>query len=94
MCHKGYDLVFKNEKCEIRKGSKTVIVTRKSTEGKIYQLKGANSHCFMSQINDSWLWHWRVCHMKFDNIVRINVVHAMRDLTRTKKPINFFCKDC
>jgi hypothetical protein len=44
MCSKGYDLVFKDEKCEIRKESKIVIVVGENSKGKIYQLKGANGH--------------------------------------------------
>lgn len=94
MRSKGYNLIFEDERCEIRKGSKTMIATRKKSEGNIYQLKGYDGHCFMSQINNSWLWHQRMCHMNLDNIVRISVVQAMRDLPRILKLVNAICKDC
>lgn len=42
MCRKGYDLVFKDEKCEFWKGFGTLIAIGKKFEGNIYQLKGAD----------------------------------------------------
>lgn len=65
MCRKRYDLVFKDEKYEIRKGSKILIAIGKISKGNIYQLKGVDGRCFMTQINDSWLWNRRTCHMNF-----------------------------
>jgi hypothetical protein len=44
MYRKGYNIVFENEICEIRKGFKTMIVARNKFEGNIYQLKGVDSH--------------------------------------------------
>lgn len=53
MCSKGYDLLFKDERCEIRKGSKIVIAIGKKLEGNIYQPKGVDGYFFMTQINDN-----------------------------------------
>lgn len=32
--------------------------------------------------------------MNFDNLVRISLVHTMRDLPRIMKPISAICKNC
>lgn len=48
MCRKGYDLVFKDERCEIQKGSKTLIATWKNSEGNIYRLKGVDGQGIMT----------------------------------------------
>jgi hypothetical protein len=44
MCSKGYNLV----KCEIKKGSKTIIVVGENKKGNIYKLKDANGNLFIS----------------------------------------------
>jgi len=42
----------------------------------------------MTQINESWLWHRRLCHINFDSLVRISLVQVVRDLPKITKPIN------
>lgn len=35
-----------------------------------------------------------MCHMKFDNLERISIVQAMRDLPRIINPVNVICMNC
>lgn len=53
MCRKGYNLVFQDNGCEIIKGFKNMVAIGRRTNGNVYQLKGANGQCFMTQINES-----------------------------------------
>jgi hypothetical protein len=71
-----------------------MIASERRKNGIFYQLKGAKSHCFMTQINESWIWHRRICHIIFDSLVRINSIQAIRDLPKITKLINFVYKEC
>lgn len=94
MCSKGYNLVFQNGGCEIRKGiSRILVVVGTSKRCNAYQLKGSGVKCFMSQTNESWIWHWRMGHINFDILVRISSVDAVGDFPNIKKPINEICKE-
>jgi len=44
--------------------------------------------CFMRQIDERWLWHKRMGHMIFDNLVKIKTKQAVRDMEKIKKPSN------
>jgi len=35
-----------------------------------------------------------MCHINFDNIVKISATQAMRDLPKLVKPTNSMCKEC
>jgi hypothetical protein len=41
-----------------------------------------------------WLWHRRMGHKNFDNLVKINTKQAMRDMPKIVKPSNTLCKQC
>lgn len=49
--------------------------------------------CYLSQLNESWLWHRRLGHMSFDNLVQISKKEAVRDLSKLEKPADIVCKD-
>ena len=40
----------------------------------------------MGQIDKSWLWHKRMGHMIFYNIVKVNKKEAIRDMPKIIKP--------
>ena len=50
--------------------------------------------CLITNIDDSWLWHRRFCHINFDNIVKVSTTLAVRDLPRIMKPTNMIFKEC
>lgn len=72
MCSKCFKLVLQDNTCEIRKGFGTIVVAGRRTHGNIYHFKGVDGQCLVSKVCDSWIWHWRMGHVKFDNIVRIS----------------------
>ena len=43
-------------------------------------------------VDESWLWHRRLGHLNFDNLVRICKKEAVRDLAKIVKPLNSVCK--
>jgi len=64
--------MFQDDDFEIRKKSGTLIAAGKRTNENIYHLKENDGYCFITQINESWLWHRRMCHSSFDSLVQDN----------------------
>ena len=48
----------------------------------------------MSQIDESMLWHRRMGHLNFDNIVKISKKGTVRNLPKIIKPPNYVCRHC
>jgi hypothetical protein len=48
----------------------------------------------MGQIDESWLWHKIMGHIKFDNLVKINTKQAVRYMPKIDKHSNTLCKQC
>ena len=48
----------------------------------------------MNLVDESWLWHRRLGHINFDNIVKVSNLGAVRNLTKITKPSNPMCRHC
>jgi hypothetical protein len=97
MCDKGHKLFFDSKKCEIRKeGSRKLVDTAKRTPNNIYVLNEiGKERCFLGKENESWLWHKRMGHMNFDNLVKINkneVVKEMLEILKLENTLS--CEYC
>ena len=49
---------------------------------------------FIVQTDDVCLWHKRLCHVNFDNLISISKMKKVRGLPKLKKPNNTMCKQC
>jgi hypothetical protein len=96
MCDQGHKLTFDLEKCEIRKeGSGKLVGTVARTSNNIYVLSEiGNEKCCLGKEDKSWLWHRRMGHMHFDNLVKVNKREAVREISQITKPTNTLCKHC
>ena len=94
MCSNGFKLVFQNNTCKIRKGSRDMVVAGRITHGNIYQLKGVANQCLISQVNESWLWHQRMGHVNFDNLVKLSSKEIAREIPRITRLSNVICRSC
>jgi hypothetical protein len=74
MCDQGHILQFDQEKCEIRKeGSSRLAATTIRTLNYIYFLNEIGKEmCCLGKENEIWIWHIRMGHMNFDNLVKIS----------------------
>ena len=45
-------------------------------------------------VDEIWLWHIRLGHLNFDNLVRISKKEVVRELPKIVKPLNLVCKHC
>ena len=65
------------------------------TSNNVYILNEIKGEIFyMGKTDESWLWHRRLGHMNFDNLVKIDTKQAMRDMAKITKPSNTICKHC
>ena len=71
-CDQGHICIFDSSKCEIRrKYSGKLVGTTVRTPSNVYILEN-EEQCYMSQIDESLLWHRRMGHLKFYNLVKIS----------------------
>lgn len=91
---KGSQLQFKDGKCKIINKSELEIAIGTQTKGNIFHLNSSDKTCLIAHIDESWLWHKRLCHVNFDCIVKIGSTKAVRDIPKIVKPLNPICKEC
>ena len=60
----------------------------------MFYLDIEDATCLIVKFDDVWLWHKRLCHVKFDNLFSINNMKKVRGLPKLKKPDNVMCKQC
>jgi hypothetical protein len=96
MCDQGHKVTFDSQKCEIRKeGSGKLVATTARTSSNIYVLSEiGNEKCCLGKEDESWLWHRRMGHMHFDNLVKVSKREAVREMPQITKPTNTLCKHC
>lgn len=62
------------------------------TKGNLFYLDPTIKTCLFSRIKDAWLWHKRLCHVNFENMVKICRNKRVRDLPNLQKSKNAMCK--
>ena len=67
--------------------------SRKQMKGNLFYLELGECLCFISQVEESWLWHKRLCHVNFDNVVKIRKFRKVRGISILKKPDVVLCKN-
>ena len=70
----------------IRKGDQT--------RGDLFYPNMDEATCLVVEFDGVWLWHKRLCHVNFDNMVSISNMRRVRGLLKLKKPNNTMCKQC
>ena len=50
--------------------------------------------CFIAQVEKIWLWHRRLCHVNFDNMVKIKKFRKVRGIPSLKKLDVGLCNNC
>jgi hypothetical protein len=72
-----------------------LISTAARTSSNIYLLSEiGNEKCFLGKENESWLWHRRMGHIHFDNLVKVSKREEVREIPWITKPTNTLCKHC
>ena len=95
-CDQGHICIFDSQKCEIRrKDSGKLVGTTTRTPENVYILNTKlNEECHINLVDESWLWHRRMGHINFDNLVKVSNLGAVRNLPKITKPSNPMCRHC
>jgi hypothetical protein len=93
MCDQCYNLTFNSKGCEIRKaGSGRLVENENRTPSNVYILNEVKGEKWcMGQVNKRWLWHRRMSHINFENLVKLIKIQAVRDMPRISKPTDTIC---
>ena len=51
-------------------------------------MENSEGSCLLGQEDENWLWHKRLGHISFDNLTKISVKKAVRDIPSISKPSN------
>ena len=94
LADKGYQLQFIEKTCMIRDKDRKVIGIGTKYKGNLFQFNPTKMTCLVAKVDESWLWHKRIYHIKFDNIAKTSNMFAFRDFPKIVKPTNTICKEC
>ena len=85
-CDQGHICIFYLEKCEIRKKDSGIVFgTTIRNSNNVYILENENQ-CDLIMIDEGGLWHKRMGHLNFDNLVKISKKETVRDLPKIVNP--------
>ncbi len=90
----GFKVEFMHGKARLLNNHGKLIGSGIQTKGNLFYLKLGECSCFIAQIEESWLWHKRLCHVNFDNLVKIRKFKKVRGIPNIKKPEVGLCTNC
>eukprot|EP00253_Pinus_taeda_P034332 PITA_34332 len=95
MYDQGTEVIFQSNGCSVRDldTGKTVIKGRR-TPNNLYIFEEGQQQCYLSKDDEHWLWHWRLGHLSFSQIMKACKYQAVRGLPDIKIPDNTICKSC
>eukprot|EP00253_Pinus_taeda_P001430 PITA_01430 len=96
ICDQGHNVVFSTKDCEIRNSSSRELVLKGvRTLDNIYILNNIQEDkCCLSQTDEIWLWHKRIGHISFENLINISKIKAVRDIPKLFKQNQGICGPC
>jgi hypothetical protein len=94
-CDKGNFMIFDSKQCQIRDVKTNQLVgTTTRTSNNIYILDEKDENCYLVHQDERWLWHKRLGHINFDNLIQLNKKEAIRNLPVINNLSNSICKQC
>ena len=88
----GCKVEFENNISKIYDRNGKLIGKGDQTRINLFYLDIDDSTCLIVKSNDVWLWHKRLCHVNFDNLVNISNMRKVRGFPKLKNPDNVMCK--
>ena len=99
LCDKGFKIELNRNCCLIREAISGKVVHIGKRIGNIYMLnvEHASFHelsCFVSKIDDSWLWHCRTAHINMNHLNHLIRKDLVIGLPKLKFEKNKLCEAC
>ena len=85
---------LRNIGCKVEFGNKTtkifdtngnLIGKGDQTRSNLFYLDIDDATCLIAKFDDVWLWHKRLCHVNFDNLINISNMKKLREFPKLKK---------
>ena len=83
-----------NGKAKLLDGKGNLVGSNNQTKGNLSYLYLSTSSSFISQVEEKWLWHKRLCHLNFNNLIKISKKKRVRGNHTLRKPDMGLCKNC
>jgi transposase InsO family protein len=72
-----------------------LVATTSRTPNNIYILDEIKKEkCFLGREDESWLWHRRMGHIHFGNLIKVSKHQAVREMPEIHKPKTSICEAC
>ena len=76
----GYKVEFGKKTTKIYDTNANLIGKGEQTRSNLFYLDMKDATCLVVRLDDVWLWHKRLCHVNFDNLISINNKKKVRGL--------------
>ena len=90
----GCKVEFENKIVKIYDTKGKLIGKGDQTRSNLFYLDIEDATCLVVKFDVVWLWHKRLYHVNFDNLVSISNMKKVRGFPNLKKPNNMICKQC
>ena len=90
----GFKVEFVNGKTKILYDKGNLVGSSKQIKANLFNLNLRECSCFIAQIEESLLWDKIICHVNFDNLVKIRKHKRLRGIPSLRKPNVSLCKNC
>ena len=87
----GCKVQFENKTTKIYDTNGKLIGRGDQTRSNLFYLDKDDATCLVVRLDDTWLWHKRLCHVNLDNLISISHMKRVRDLPKLKKLDNLIC---
>ena len=94
LLNNGFRVEFMHGKARLLNNQGKLNGSGTQNKGNFFYFELGECSCFIAQIKESWLWHKRLCHVNFDNLVKIRKFKKVRGIPNIKKPEVGLCKNC
>ena len=84
LINNGFKLEFMHEKARLLDNKGKLIGSGIQTKGNLFYLELGECSCFIAQVEESWLQHRQLCHVNFDNLVKIRKFRKVRGIPSIK----------
>jgi hypothetical protein len=95
MSNEGHNFRFHSKGCKVMYANtgKTIVKAIR-TSGNVYVLEEGKGKCCIGKTDESWLWHKRLGHLSFNQLVKLGRKDDARDIPKISKPENTVCNSC
>ncbi|XP_012842820.1 PREDICTED: uncharacterized protein LOC105963014, partial [Erythranthe guttata] len=94
LCDQDLEVRFNKFACRVLDKDENCVIQGTRSSDNCYILVSAGMNCFNSLSDSTVLWHKRLGHLNFDNLVKISSSEYVRGLPKLTKEVGRICGDC